>query len=553
MVSGGLPSFFDVSNAFSASSMSDDNIIDQFVAAGKTMVFMGDSTWTDLFPHQFNISLSFPCFNVKDLDTVDDGVWQHLLPTLKAPSNWDVLIAHYLGVDHCGHTFGVDSPQMTEKLQQMDKHIGAVLDFMLSSNEFDDTLLLIAGDHGQTMGGDHGGGSPEEVDSALVAIDVGRLRSATQASAGLLDWWKKIWTKPLSSDMYPCKTNCTCGDDGNQCVNDLPQMDLVPTLSILFGVPIPFGNLGSLSPELWSIGASRCAEAQNGDVRTSSLAKATKATADQVYTYLRTYAMHPASRFPKASSQKLDALYANISYDSTQSTKFLKEANVIARHVWTQFNDVNIIAGLFVFVLTLGWHARLVWTSLQTVFSTYEYRPTAGESLFLTSMLAGVVVQSCGIFSFFYLLSEGWMVTWVVSAMVLLSTLYVAIYVGRAMYVKILFLGAFAVLCFIAAARMGLVSHSGYGFWKRLTVHEPFVQDTSPPLTNASFSWLADAIFRNDDAPMWQAACLHIVTTTIPLLFIHQLAVTNLKKTFPMLRYGVFSCLLFNVIPLSGI
>lgn len=28
---------------------------------------------------------------------------------------------------------------------------------------------------GQTLGGDHGGGSPEEVDSVLVAIDIGAL------------------------------------------------------------------------------------------------------------------------------------------------------------------------------------------------------------------------------------------------------------------------------------------------------------------------------------------------------------------------------------------
>lgn len=34
--------------------------------------------------------------------------------------DWDVLVAHFLGVDHCGHRFGPDHPAMAEKLTQMD-------------------------------------------------------------------------------------------------------------------------------------------------------------------------------------------------------------------------------------------------------------------------------------------------------------------------------------------------------------------------------------------------------------------------------------------------
>ena len=62
----------------------------------------------------------YPCFNVRDLHTVDDGVWEHLLPALRPPgaAAWDgLLVAHYLGVDHCGHTHGVASPEMAAKLR----------------------------------------------------------------------------------------------------------------------------------------------------------------------------------------------------------------------------------------------------------------------------------------------------------------------------------------------------------------------------------------------------------------------------------------------------
>lgn len=115
------------------------------------MVFMGDDTWESLFPKSFHRSLPFPSFNVKDLHTVDNGILQHLYATsmyLLRPSlpksltsstrcrlicsgrsllvptvaggDWEVLVAHFLGVDHCGHRFGPDHPAMADKLTQMD-------------------------------------------------------------------------------------------------------------------------------------------------------------------------------------------------------------------------------------------------------------------------------------------------------------------------------------------------------------------------------------------------------------------------------------------------
>lgn len=55
----------------------------------------------------------------RDLHTVDDGVLSHLSTEL-AKRDWDVLVAHFLGVDHVGHTFGPASQAMEEKLDQMD-------------------------------------------------------------------------------------------------------------------------------------------------------------------------------------------------------------------------------------------------------------------------------------------------------------------------------------------------------------------------------------------------------------------------------------------------
>lgn len=40
------------------------------------MAFVGDDTWQQLAPDAFDWSFPYPSFNVKDLHSVDDGVWQ---------------------------------------------------------------------------------------------------------------------------------------------------------------------------------------------------------------------------------------------------------------------------------------------------------------------------------------------------------------------------------------------------------------------------------------------------------------------------------------------
>jgi phosphatidylinositol glycan class O len=43
---------------------------------------MGDDTWLGLFPDAFYESYPFDSFNVQDLDTVDNGVIDHLFTTI---------------------------------------------------------------------------------------------------------------------------------------------------------------------------------------------------------------------------------------------------------------------------------------------------------------------------------------------------------------------------------------------------------------------------------------------------------------------------------------
>eukprot|EP00889_Picochlorum_renovo_P004645 jgi/Picre1/31675/NNA_007026.t1 len=77
---------------------------------------------------------------------------------------------------------------MMSKLRQIDSNVKHVVDVLRQGSypggPFEDTLVLVGGDHGQTLTGDHGGGSPEEVDSALIAIDINAYRDEGDGSVG---------------------------------------------------------------------------------------------------------------------------------------------------------------------------------------------------------------------------------------------------------------------------------------------------------------------------------------------------------------------------------
>ena len=159
ILTGGLPTFVDVSKSFGGADLTEDNVIAQSAAAGRRVALSGDDTWLELF-HESHFAGGvepFPSFNVKDLDTVDNGVRRHLAAKLTQPERWDVLIGHFLGVDHAGHTFGVESAGMRRKIKENDADVKAVVAAMASDDAFDRALLIVMGDHGMTMHGDHGG------------------------------------------------------------------------------------------------------------------------------------------------------------------------------------------------------------------------------------------------------------------------------------------------------------------------------------------------------------------------------------------------------------
>lgn len=62
---------------------------------------------------------------------VDDNVTRHLDKVLKR-GDWDVLILHYLGLDHIGHVSGPHSPLIGRKLGEMDSILMRIHTSLLS-------------------------------------------------------------------------------------------------------------------------------------------------------------------------------------------------------------------------------------------------------------------------------------------------------------------------------------------------------------------------------------------------------------------------------------
>ncbi|CAK6433856.1 unnamed protein product [Pipistrellus nathusii] len=317
LTTGSLPTFIDAGSNFASYAIVEDNLIKQLSSAGRRVVFMGDDTWKDLFPGAFSQAFFFSSFNVRDLHTVDNGIMEHLYPTMDS-GEWDVLIAHFLGVDHCGHKHGPHHPEMAKKLSQMDQVIQGIVERLEN-----DTLLVVIGDHGMTKSGDHGGDSELEISAALF------LYSPTA-----------LFLRPPPQEPEV-----------------VPQISLVPTLALLLGLPIPFGNIGEVMPELFSV-------VEDSQPHSSALAQATALylNAQQVFRFLHAYSaaaqdlqvkeFHRLNNlFSKASADYLRLLQSPQGAEAAPQTvitelqEFLRGVRAMCIESWARFSLVRMTGG----------------------------------------------------------------------------------------------------------------------------------------------------------------------------------------------------------------
>ncbi|KAK5137014.1 hypothetical protein LTR08_001023 [Meristemomyces frigidus] len=334
LTTGTLPTFIDAGSNFAGTAIDEDNLIEQLFAAGSRIVHLGDDTWHSLFPGYFEPTLTkaYDSFNVWDLHTVDNGVNEHLFPLLK-PSmqgRWDVIIGHYLGVDHAGHRYGPDHPAMNEKLQQMDDILRRVM------IEIDDnTLLVVMGDHGMDVKGDHGGESDDEVEAALWMY----------SKKGIFGRGHGVPSEPPATAKE----------------RPVGQIDLVPTLALLLGMQIPFNNLGQPIEEAF-IGSGQTGDYEN-------LAQVGRITAAQIHRYQEEYAKARGLNDSAISTTSTLWREANERYSNVHATEhsmlgggqrnayegyaaYQAENLRICRGLWARFDLVSMAMGIAVLLGT---------------------------------------------------------------------------------------------------------------------------------------------------------------------------------------------------------
>ncbi|GAA5949614.1 hypothetical protein JCM3765_002724 [Sporobolomyces pararoseus] len=410
LTTGSLPTFVDMGSNFAGERVDEDNWLWQAKRAGKRIAMIGDETWLNVFPKgrdgvwEDDKVWSYDSFDVEDLDTVDRGVRSHLLPLLDQPRDWDIVIAHGLGVDHAGHRFGADHPEMTRKLQETDELLREVVGKL-----DEETLLVVIGDHGMTDRGDHGGDTREEVDAALWIY--------SKAREPLVDstWFDHELSSPLHplASLY-AQANAV-SDLGDKFSLEWPaktlsahrsvaQIDLVPTLSLLLGLPVPFGNLGLPIPELFyhlsslpiapipvetekkakrglfGIGRPSHPELRDHETLNSiqTLLQATLITSSQLSDYLLTYTSSPSRKDLVPSMPELSFVLsiAQAAYKGAHAPghnrqemelralekfwTFERKAREKARIVWARFDRTLMGAGLSIWAGSIAVALKLV-------------------------------------------------------------------------------------------------------------------------------------------------------------------------------------------------
>ncbi|KAK3192232.1 mannose-ethanolamine phosphotransferase gpi13 [Lecanicillium sp. MT-2017a] len=321
MTTGTLPTFIDAGGNFGGEAIDEDNILLQLKDNGKKIAQIGDDTWWGLFPGYFepNISKAYDSFNVWDLHSVDNGVIDNIFPLFdkSRKGEWDLLIGHCLGVDHAGHRYGPDHPAMQSKLQQMDEFVRRLVDSV-----DDDTLLIVMGDHGMDSKGDHGGESDDEIEAALWMYSKRPIFGRTAPEYKM---------PPATAKIRP-----------------VGQIDFVPTLSLLLGLPIPYNNLGRPIEEAF-------AGPMGNDW--ANLAAVSRMTSAGIERYLNSY-FAARGITPASDEDSPSALWAAANAHGLVGrdlyaalTTFQERTLSVFKDLWARFDVPRMVMGVFVMAI----------------------------------------------------------------------------------------------------------------------------------------------------------------------------------------------------------
>ncbi|KAG2216722.1 hypothetical protein INT45_013833 [Circinella minor] len=389
LMTGSLPTFIDAGANFASSAVNEDHLLRHIRQRYDNIYFMGDDTWVNLFPEVFNDrnkTFESDSFKMFDLHTVDNRILSHLWPLISSQEekkgqdqdDWQVIIAHFLGVDHCGHTYGPSHPNMANKLSQMNDVIER-----LTSVVDQDTLLVVMGDHGMSVEGDHGGESVEELMSGLFLYSGRQLTMKNDNDDyNYHDLFNRIHQRRTEKLGYPIQEIVDRLSYNATHYPIASQIHLVPTLAYLLDVPIPFGNLGALLPDVLMSSDYDNDQKQPQNKRNDQIllhmAQEFRRNALQVYNYLGTYWNH--TQHPGFAPSSLDPIYQHFwnaermfsnnyqqqhhDSDNDNDTIQLMEQIIFEYDtflistikycdaIWAQFDVGSMVMGIIILILT---------------------------------------------------------------------------------------------------------------------------------------------------------------------------------------------------------
>lgn len=220
---------------------------------------------------------------------------------------------------------------MIRKLNEADAIVEHVYNSM--SN---DTLLVIFGDHGMTSTGDHGGDSKDETESAVIFLS------------------KQFKRNKQFNPPFQCSKQLS-----------ISQIDLVPTLAPLLGIPIPYSNIGQIIPDF---------------LVNKTYSDAVAANVAQVHKYIQHFSIIVSAAGSTTSNgnstqgggtlieqyQRIEEAFTDYQSSRNSATRatlhmlsqlYLKQVKAVAVSAWTQFNLPMIYTGVaitFLSVLSLS-------------------------------------------------------------------------------------------------------------------------------------------------------------------------------------------------------
>ncbi|CCH61206.1 hypothetical protein TBLA_0E01480 [Henningerozyma blattae CBS 6284] len=324
---GSVPSFIDTGITFYGSMIEEDNILKQMYLNNRSIYFTGDKFWNSLYSKYFqNFKLANNIDDIIDYFqkittstnhsygesnrssdkpiSLDTNLLQNIssIPTISnatvtTPSkDWDILIGHIM------------EDTMNEKVTQL--KVNSFLNDTINSID-NDTLLLVLGDY--STANNH-------------MLDTGLFMYTKK--------FKNFWNLQNHLGEYNV-------DNFGENYRVIDQFDVVPSLSLLLGLPIPFNNLGWPIDEIISPINSNL-----NDVRTLWY----NSTLSQLKHY-KDKTTISKSRSKNAILQKLwlKAIENPIENGEIYQKSLLK----MCQKKWTQFDNLSIVIGIVLLFISL--------------------------------------------------------------------------------------------------------------------------------------------------------------------------------------------------------